>query len=68
MSTYLLLKLPNSNRQTSVLVVSVWLHSCRHFSFDIKIQKRWFNPDRDHIEWLCECHEWLRPYFPYWGW
>jgi len=25
-----------------------------------------FEPDSDHIRWLCECHEWLRPYFPLW--
>ena len=25
-----------------------------------------FEEDPDHIKWLCEAHEWLRPYFPFW--
>lgn len=25
-----------------------------------------FDYDINHIKWLCEAHEWLRPYFPYW--
>ncbi|MFO7143613.1 hypothetical protein B9T16_19295 [Arthrospira sp. PCC 8006] len=25
-----------------------------------------FERDIQHIKWLCEAHEWLRPYFPFW--
>jgi len=26
-----------------------------------------FKPDDEHIKWLCQTHEWLRPYFPFWN-
>ncbi|AMW29398.1 hypothetical protein N39L_37210 [Limnospira platensis NIES-39] len=33
---------------------------------NLKVKIPVFERDPQHIKWLCEAHEWLRPYFPFW--
>ena len=49
----------------SVLFIHLVVWDWQTYRVTIEVCFR-FRHETKHIEWLCECHEWLRPYFPFW--
>jgi hypothetical protein len=57
------------------MLISFWgncyLEVCSSYGDVLRIRGRFilpsFEPDDNHIKWLCQTHEWLRPYFPFWN-
>ena len=68
MANHIVIKIPTNPRFKYIFYLRIDVYSIRWYVVNIELSPIRFLYPNEHIVWLCEAHEWLRPYFPFWDW